>query len=242
MKDFLFGPEQARTPIEKLSGGERGRLMLARALSLAVEPDRARRADQRPRRRDARPAAGAARRLQGHDSDRQPRPRFSRPRRDLGDRQRRRRALGRIRRRLLRHGRAARLWPPGSSARARREAREAGGQAEGRAAAKRKLSFNEKRALEPPAEAHGRAARRDRRARSELGDADFAAHDASHRSTSRRGSCRRSTRARRRSPTRGASSRRRRCSGFRNSSPSKPEGLGPTVPELAADETASSSR
>ena len=34
MKDFLFGPEQARTPIEKLSGGERGRLMLARALSL----------------------------------------------------------------------------------------------------------------------------------------------------------------------------------------------------------------
>jgi len=33
MKDFLFGPEQARTPIERLSGGERGRLMLARALS-----------------------------------------------------------------------------------------------------------------------------------------------------------------------------------------------------------------
>jgi len=34
MKDFLFGPEQARTPIGKLSGGERGRLMLARALAL----------------------------------------------------------------------------------------------------------------------------------------------------------------------------------------------------------------
>jgi ATP-binding cassette subfamily F protein uup len=33
MKDFLFGPEQARTPIGKLSGGERGRLMLARALT-----------------------------------------------------------------------------------------------------------------------------------------------------------------------------------------------------------------
>ena len=33
MRDFLFGPEQARTPIEKLSGGERGRLMLARALA-----------------------------------------------------------------------------------------------------------------------------------------------------------------------------------------------------------------
>ena len=34
MKDFLFGPEQARTPVGKLSGGERGRLMLARALAL----------------------------------------------------------------------------------------------------------------------------------------------------------------------------------------------------------------
>jgi ABC transport system ATP-binding/permease protein len=34
MKDFLFLPEQARTPIERLSGGERGRLTLARALSL----------------------------------------------------------------------------------------------------------------------------------------------------------------------------------------------------------------
>lgn len=33
MKDFLFLPEQAGTPIEKLSGGERGRLMLARALA-----------------------------------------------------------------------------------------------------------------------------------------------------------------------------------------------------------------
>ncbi|MBT3358378.1 MAG: ATP-binding cassette domain-containing protein [Rhodospirillales bacterium] len=33
MKDFLFAPEQARTPIGRLSGGERGRLMLARAFS-----------------------------------------------------------------------------------------------------------------------------------------------------------------------------------------------------------------
>ena len=33
MKDFLFSPEQARTPISRLSGGERGRLMLARALA-----------------------------------------------------------------------------------------------------------------------------------------------------------------------------------------------------------------
>jgi ATP-binding cassette subfamily F protein uup len=34
MRDFLFQPEQARTPVGKLSGGERARLMLARALAL----------------------------------------------------------------------------------------------------------------------------------------------------------------------------------------------------------------
>jgi ATP-binding cassette subfamily F protein uup len=33
LKDFLFSPEQARTPLRVLSGGERGRLMLARALA-----------------------------------------------------------------------------------------------------------------------------------------------------------------------------------------------------------------
>lgn len=33
MKDFLFRPEQAGTPVGVLSGGERGRIMLARALS-----------------------------------------------------------------------------------------------------------------------------------------------------------------------------------------------------------------
>jgi ABC transport system ATP-binding/permease protein len=33
LKDFLFAPEQARTPLRVLSGGERGRLMLARALA-----------------------------------------------------------------------------------------------------------------------------------------------------------------------------------------------------------------
>ncbi len=34
MKEWLFGPEQSRTPVGRLSGGERGRLMLARALAL----------------------------------------------------------------------------------------------------------------------------------------------------------------------------------------------------------------
>jgi ATP-binding cassette subfamily F protein uup len=33
MKDFLFTPEQARTPVSALSGGERGRLVLAKALA-----------------------------------------------------------------------------------------------------------------------------------------------------------------------------------------------------------------
>ena len=33
MKDFLFSPEQARSPLSVLSGGERGRLMLALALA-----------------------------------------------------------------------------------------------------------------------------------------------------------------------------------------------------------------
>jgi ATP-binding cassette subfamily F protein uup len=33
MRDFLFAPEQARTPLGVLSGGERGRLMLAQALA-----------------------------------------------------------------------------------------------------------------------------------------------------------------------------------------------------------------
>ena len=33
MKDFLFTPNQARTPIAVMSGGERGRIMLARAFA-----------------------------------------------------------------------------------------------------------------------------------------------------------------------------------------------------------------
>ncbi len=33
MKDFLFSPEQARTPVRELSGGERARLLLARILA-----------------------------------------------------------------------------------------------------------------------------------------------------------------------------------------------------------------
>jgi len=35
LKDFLFAPEQARTPVSVLSGGERNRLLIARALAQA---------------------------------------------------------------------------------------------------------------------------------------------------------------------------------------------------------------
>ncbi|GJE28495.1 ABC-F family ATP-binding cassette domain-containing protein [Methylobacterium organophilum] len=35
LKDFLFAPEQARTPVSVLSGGERNRLLIARALTQA---------------------------------------------------------------------------------------------------------------------------------------------------------------------------------------------------------------
>jgi ATP-binding cassette subfamily F protein uup len=34
MKDFLFEPEQARTPVQVLSGGERARLLIAKALAM----------------------------------------------------------------------------------------------------------------------------------------------------------------------------------------------------------------
>ncbi len=33
LKDFLFAPEQARTPVSVLSGGERNRLLIAKALA-----------------------------------------------------------------------------------------------------------------------------------------------------------------------------------------------------------------
>src|SRR5205085_1827558 len=43
MKDFLFRPEQARTPVSVLSGGERARLTLARALARPSNLPRSRR-------------------------------------------------------------------------------------------------------------------------------------------------------------------------------------------------------
>ncbi len=68
-----------------------------------LQPPRPRRADQRPRHRDARPPPGAAGGLCRHRTAGQPRPRLPRPRGHLRRRGRRRRALGRVCRRILRH-------------------------------------------------------------------------------------------------------------------------------------------
>ena len=84
MKDFLFTPEQARTTVEKLSGGERGRLALARALAL---PSNLLVLDEPTNDLDLETLDLLEEMLgdyQGTVHGRQPRPRFSRPRRDLG--------------------------------------------------------------------------------------------------------------------------------------------------------------
>ena len=79
MKDFLFTSEQARTPLGKLSGGERGRLMPGAGAGQALEPPGPRRADQRSRHGNAGRARGDAGEYAGHRPAHQPRSRFSRP-------------------------------------------------------------------------------------------------------------------------------------------------------------------
>ncbi len=100
MKDFLFTSEQARTPLRKLSGGERGRLMLAQAARQAVESSGARRADQRSRYGNVGRARGHAGGLSRNGSSHQPRSRFSRSAGERRDRAGRRWPLDRICRRL----------------------------------------------------------------------------------------------------------------------------------------------
>ena len=63
LKDFLFDPNMVDARVGTLSGGERSRLLLAREFARRVQPAGARRADQRPRPRNARPAPGSDRRL-----------------------------------------------------------------------------------------------------------------------------------------------------------------------------------
>ena len=113
MKDFLFLPEQARTPIGKLSGGERGRLMVARALSapsnlmVLDEPTNDLDLETLDLLQELLGDYSGTILLVSHD-------------RDFLDRVatsviagRRRRAVERICRRLFRHGGAARLRPVG---------------------------------------------------------------------------------------------------------------------------------
>ena len=100
MKDFLFASEQARTPLGKLSGGERGRLMLAQALAkpsnLLVLDEPTNDLDMETLGR----ARGHARRLSRHRPAHQPRSRFPRPPGERRDCAGGRRPLDRICRRL----------------------------------------------------------------------------------------------------------------------------------------------
>ena len=177
MKDFLFGPEQARTPIEKLSGGERGRLMLARALSLPSnlivldEPTNDLDVETLDLLQELLGDYKGTILIVSHDRDFLDRVATSVIVSEGGGRWRR------IRRRLLRHGRPARLRAvgPGGGAAAKPEKAEA--KPKGEPQAKRKLSFNEKRALELlPQRMDALRAEIDA-LEAKLGDADFAARD-----------------------------------------------------------------
>ena len=149
MKDFLFQPEQARTPLSRLSGGERGRLMLAKALA---KPSNVLVLDEPTNDLDLETLDVLEEMLgdyAGTDPAHQPRSRFSRSAGQRGDRAGRRRPLDRIRRRLFRHAGPARRGP--RAAKRSKMSRKSARPASPSAAAperKRRLSFNEKHALE----------------------------------------------------------------------------------------------
>ena len=82
MKDFLFRPEQARTPVRRPVGRRARPADSGAGLCASVQPAGARRTDQRSRSRNARSAAGAPGRVSRDGAAGQPRPRLSRPRRD----------------------------------------------------------------------------------------------------------------------------------------------------------------
>ena len=125
MQDFLFSPQQARTPLSALSGGERGRLMLARALAkpsnllVLDEPTNDLDLETLDVLEEMLGAYAGTVILISHDRDFLDRVVNARAR------ARGRRPLDRIRRRLLRHAGAARRRSRGH-ARRRRKAGTAG--------------------------------------------------------------------------------------------------------------------
>ena len=174
MKDFLFKPEQARTPVRELSGGERARLILARVLArpanLLVLDEPTNDLDMETLDLLQELVVGLCR----HGAPGQPRPRFPRPHRDQRDRAGRRRPLDRICRRLFRHAGAARRpqarRAQGAGARGVRRTGGSAGKAAGRARSgrrRKKLSYKQKFALESLPKKMEAAARVDRRAGSE---------------------------------------------------------------------------
>ena len=100
LKDFLFLPERARSPVKALSGGERNRLLLARLLT---RPANVLVLDEPTNDLDlgnARVAGGAAGGMEWHLAAGQPRPRLPRRRRYQHPRLRGRWAGAGVRRRL----------------------------------------------------------------------------------------------------------------------------------------------
>ena len=125
MRDFLFAPEQARTPIGKLSGGERGRLMLARALArpsnlmVLDEPTNDLDIETLDLLQELLGDYAGTILVVSHDRD------FLDRVATVGHCRRGRRTLGRICRRLFGHGRAAGARAGRSARRADRDRREA---------------------------------------------------------------------------------------------------------------------
>ena len=144
LREYLFRDEQARQPVRTLSGGERNRLLLAKALAapsnllVLDEPTNDLDADTLDLLQEA------LSRLRRHRPAGEPRPRLPRPAGDLDHRARRRRHGDRVCRRLQRLCRAAR--PARDAGRGCRAA-QGQGAASAKARTKARLGYKRERAL-----------------------------------------------------------------------------------------------